>query len=497
MGGFFNYKLMKFVQKKIEIEYMDPVEVYKKYADDKYSFLLESRAISHIYGRFSLIGLNPILELSGKEEEFEIRVINKRGVAFLDRFKANEELLVACEVLEVGKDFISGKIIKSGEETNEENRIYRKNIAQVLRFFLKEFQMDESTRMGLYGAISYDFVRLFEDIEEQKEKNEVRDFRFFLYDSFVFFDHLKEKAEFLLYRSSEEEFDEFEFIENKYEGNQKFEVNDVEFEMSKSEFETLVENARDLAKQGEVFEVVYSHTLKASYKGDPFLLYERYRNLNPSPYLFYFDFGDEYLVGASPEMMIRCENNLVHMRPISGTAIRSEDPIEDHENMLSLLKCEKERSELDMLIDLGRNDLARICRPGIKISDYRFVEKYSKVMHTIAHLTGELREGCIALDALISSLNAGTLTGAPKVRAMQAIEDNETSRRGYYGGSVGYLTLSGEMDTAIIIRTAHLKNGNLSFRMGATLLNDSNPEKEYQETMNKAAAFLNTIEYEV
>ena len=192
-------------------------------------------------------------------------------------------------------------------------------------------------------------------------------------------------------------------------------------------------------------------------------------------------------------MMVRCENNIVNLRPISGTAKRGKDPIEDHENMLALLSDPKERAELDMLIDLGRNDLSRVCEPGVTITDYRFVEKYSRVMHTVAHLSGKLRSDYTALDALIACLNAGTLTGAPKVAAMQTIERHEKERRGYYGGTIGYLTFSGDMDTGIIIRTAHIKDHQLRFQVGATLLYDSVPEKEYQETLNKAEAFLKTF----
>ncbi len=324
------------------------------------------------------------------------------------------------------------------------------------------------------------------------------DFRLFLYDTFIFFDHLKDRAEVILYRDGASGDMEklMKYFEND-EGIFDFKVENAGFELSETDYKGLVENAQDLARRGELFEVVYSNTLEADFEGDPYGLYLKYRAINPSPYLFFFDFGDEQLVGASPEMMVRCEHGVVNLRPISGTARRGKDPIEDHENMLELLSSEKERAELDMLIDLGRNDLARICKPGIKISDYRFVEKYSRVMHTVAHLSGELRPEFTAFDSLIACLNAGTLTGAPKVAAMVEIEKNEKTRRGYYGGTIGYLTLSGEMDTGIIIRTAHIRDGRLNFRVGATLLYDSDPVSEYQETLNKASAFLTTVDYEI
>ena len=351
--------------------------------------------------------------------------------------------------------------------------------------------------IGLYGAFSYDFVRQFEDLPEILEDEGVADFRLCLYDNFVFFDHLREKAEIVTYRFDKLEAHkaalDLEHALNFESKQREYKVSNAEFDLSKDKYSDLVNTAKDLAKRGELFEVVFSNTLRADFNGDAFALYQKYRIANPSPYLFFYDFGDEQLVGASPEMMVRYENGIVNMRPISGTAKRGKDPIEDHENMLKLLASKKERSELDMLIDLGRNDLARICEPGIEISDYRFVEKYSKVMHTVAHVSGRLKRKFTALDALIACLNAGTLTGAPKVAAMIEIEKNENSRRGYYGGTVGYLAFSGEMDTGIIIRTAYICDGRLSLRAGATLLYDSDPEAEYQETLNKAEAFLTTF----
>lgn len=469
-----------------EIKCEDASMVFSRiFKNSDKSFLLESRDISHIYGRLSLIGIDPVLEVRGKGNEFSIVSLNKRGKIYLAKLGQ--------------KDFkICDNSQEDAEKIEETQRTKRKNIAQVLRILLEKFKQPKKGMIGLYGAISYDFIRLFEDIPNILKDDGVDDFRFFLYDTFVFFDHLKEKAEIVAYRTSRREAENAakKILKSINVTGPKFDfdIKNANFDLKEKKYKDLVKNAKDLARRGELFEVVYSNTLKADFKGDPFALYQKYREVNPSPYLFYFDFGDEQLIGASPEMMVRCENGIVHLRPISGTAKRGNDPIEDHENMLSLLKSEKERAELDMLIDLGRNDLARICEPKIEISDYRFVEKYSKVMHTVAHLSGKLRKEFTALDALIACLNAGTLTGAPKVAAMTEIEKNENSRRGYYGGTVGYFTFSGEMDTGIIIRTAHIRNGKLIFRVGATLLYDSDPDAEYQEIMNKARAFLTTFD---
>lgn len=482
-----------------EIQCEDASKVFSRICNfSEKSFLLESKDISHIYGRLSLLGIDPAVEIRGKNEGFEIRALNERGEKYLAAFVAED--FNFCDECLISQGRIAGKVLRTANRSEENNRTKKNNIAQVIRMVIEKFKQDKKDLIGLYGALSYDFIRLFEDIPEILPDVPVDDFRLCLYDTFIFFDHLKEKAEITVYRESDEEARDVaeKIFDNtkRSEPSFSFKIENAEFEYDENKYKELVLNAKDLAKRGELFEVVYSNTLKANFSGDSFALYQKYREINPSPYLFYFNFGDEQLVGASPEMMVRVENGLVHLRPISGTAKRGADPIEDHENMLALLASEKERAELDMLIDLGRNDLAVICEPGIEISDYRFVEKYSKVMHTVAHLSGKLRAEFTALDALIACLNAGTLTGAPKVAAMIEIEKNENSRRGYYGGTIGYFTFSGEMDTGIIIRTAHIKDGSLSFRSGATLLYDSQPEAEYQETMNKARAFLTTFQNE-
>jgi anthranilate synthase len=467
---------------KLKISTTDPKEVFSRiYCDYKYKFLLESKDISRIYGRLSLIGIDPVLKITGKNESFSIEAINERGEKYLKSIKGKTK----------------GTIKKEQGHVEESQRSKQKNISMIIRHVIKTFETKEKTLLGLYGAFSYDFIRLFENLEDSLQDGDVNDFTLFLYDTFIFFDHLKNNAEIIIYRENEKELQkDLKKISDKINSRPttpKYKIKNPNFSLDESKYKNLVKIAKDYTKKGDLFEVVLSNVLKADFEGDPYGLYLRYREENPSPYMFFFDFGEEQLVGASPEMMVRYENGIVNLRPISGTMKRGENPIEDHENMLKLLTDPKEKAELDMLIDLGRNDLSRVCKPGIEITDYRFVERYSKVMHTIAHLSGKLRKGYTALDALIACLNAGTLTGAPKIAAMRAIEKHEKERRGYYGGAVGYLTFSGEMDTGIIIRTAHIKNGKLRFQVGATLLYDSKPKKEYEETMHKAQAFLNTF----
>lgn len=488
---------MEIYKHSLAVKCEDASEVFERVRRSSHkNFLLESRDVSQVYGRLSLIGIDPALEIIGKNNQFEIKILNERGAAYLAQL--SDEDLEICDSFERLDGGIRGVIEKEDGEIEESQRSKRKNIALIIRLLLDKFKQDEREFIGLYGAFAYDFVRLFEDLPEILEDEGVADFRLCLYDSFVFFNHLMQKAEVISYRNDELEahkaaLDLEHLVNSDAEEGSSYKISGAEFDMDRDSYMNLVKKAQDLAKEGELFEVVFSNTLRADFEGEAFALYKKYREVNPSPYLFYFDFGDEQLVGASPEMMVRYENGVVNMRPISGTARRGADPIEDHENMLELLKSEKERAELDMLIDLGRNDLARICEPGIKVSDYRLVEKYSKVMHTVAHVSGRLRNSYTALDALIACLNAGTLTGAPKVAAMTEIEKHENCRRGYYGGTVGYLAFSGEMDTGIIIRTAHIREGKLSLRAGATLLYDSDPAAEYQECLNKAEAFLTTF----
>ncbi len=439
----------------------------------------------------SVMGIDPVLRMTGKNEDFTIEILNNRGQKYLDLMN-----LVFCdELVKIGM-FIKGKVKKSHLEFEEKDRYKQKNISFVIRAILESLKQDKKVVLGLYGAFSYDFVRFFEDIHGTLPDNDVNDFDFFLYDTFIISEN--DSLELILYRDTKEEIVEAvaeitEALKSSKIQEGTFELGNAKFVLSREKYENLVEIAKDYCKRGEIVEVVFSNLLCGEFNGDTYALYLKYRVASRAPYMFYFDFGDQQLVGSSPEMMLKVEGNIVQMRPISGTAKRGNDLIEDHENMLKLLCDPKERAELDMLIDLGRNDLSKVCKPGIKISDYRFVEKYSKVMHTIAHLEGELQEGFSALDALFASLNAGTLTGAPKVAAMNLIEKYEFERRGFYGGTIGHFTFSGEMDTAILIRTAHIKNGELKFRVGATLLNKSNPRSEYEETINKASAFTSIL----
>jgi anthranilate/para-aminobenzoate synthase component I len=487
-----------------QIPLFDATEVFSSLrSEGAPAFLFESRSVNPIYGRMSLLGVDPILEISGQESHISFSVLQERGQVFFDEFLSSGIEEYADGVLEKSNNKVVLKINKDSSFHTEKSASKRKNIAQALRKFLDHFSQDPSAYgntplLGIFGAFSYDFCRLFEELPDLLESGDTPDFRFFLFDTFVRFDLIKEKSEIICYRDSKVNAKAAaEWVWNRIQKpvaetkKSSFSAKNITCDTSQEEFEEQVRIAKKLAKEGELFEIVFSRNFTGDFFGDSFALYKKYREKNPAPYLFFFDFGDEQLVGASPEMMVRVENQKVHLRPISGTRPRGKDPISDHENELELLSCPKERAELDMLIDLGRNDLRRVCEKGIEITAYRHVEKYSRVMHTIAHLIGRLRSDLSPLDAIIACQSAGTLTGAPKVQAMKEIEKHEKSRRGYYGGSIGYITFGGDMDTGIIIRTAHIKNGRFSVRVGATLLYDSVPMMNTKKPRIRRKRFLN------
>lgn len=475
-----------------KLPYTDALQFYRPIQGRGPSCLFESASAVDKSSRLSIIGFEPSLELKGKNERLEVRLLDGRGRVFLDFLKYEYGHFLEKETADLLVLNIP-KLPFNGEETE---RLERQNIVQPLRSILAHFNMDERNYMGFYGAFSYQFVYQFEDLKHQKPCPEP-DFHLFLFDNLLLFNHLTRDLSLYVTRTQEADAkSDLENFQARFSSQQKppeyapLRIGPLQATPSDDVFRQQVEQGIRLCYEGELLEIVLSRRLEATVEGHLLPLYETYKRINPSPYLFYFDFGDETLLGASPELMLRYEDGRATLRPISGSIRRSDDPIEDHHLMMELLNSPKENSELDMLIDLGRNDLARICKPGIRIDDYRIIEKYSHVTHTVSQVSGELQERYSGFDALIASLNAGTLTGAPKLAAMDYIEQIETHTRGYYGGSIGWLLLNGDVNTAITIRTAHVANGYLSFCAGATLLYESNAESELKETKIKSGAFL-------
>ncbi len=261
--------------------------------------------------------------------------------------------------------------------------------------------------------------------------------------------------------------------------------------MGEAAFKAAVQKIKDYTAAGDVMQVVPSHRLSAPFSADPVQLYRAIRRLNPSPYLYCMHLGDHHVVGSSPEILVRVQDGLATVRPIAGTARRGATPEQDAALEAELLANPKEVAEHLMLIDLGRNDLGRVAQTGsVKLTEKMAIEKYSHVMHIVSNVTAQLKPGLDALDALAATFPAGTLSGAPKVRAMEIIQELEPHKRGIYGGAVGYIGWCGNMDVAIAIRTAVIKDGQIHIQAGAGVVADSDPQSEWDETMNKARAMM-------
>jgi anthranilate synthase component 1 len=257
----------------------------------------------------------------------------------------------------------------------------------------------------------------------------------------------------------------------------------------------MVERARRYIREGDIFQIVLSNRLSAPYEGSLLNMYRRLRTVNPSPYMFYFSGTDVEVAGASPETLVKLENGILHTFPLAGTRPRGKTPEEDRQLEEELLKDEKELAEHNMLVDLGRNDLGRISAFGtVQVEKFHEILRFSHVMHIGSTVRGEIREDKDALDAVEAVLPAGTLSGAPKIRACQLIGEMENNKRGIYGGAIGYIDFSGNMDTCIAIRIAWKKNGKVFIRSGAGIVYDSVPEKEHEECLNKARAVLHSLE---
>lgn len=482
------------------LPYTDALALYSTLKGTGPTCLFESASTVDKSSRMSVIGFEPTMELTGKDDHLDVRLLHPRGRAFYDFLSSEYASFMESER--------SGRLLlnipKLPFQGAEDERLERQNIVQPLRSMLARFKTSDKNFMGFYGALAYQFVYQFEDLPDAKPCPEP-DFHLFLFDNILLFNHLTQDLNLYVTRdskaSADHDLQEYLSAINSarlqegvsVSGEEVLHIGKFVATPDEDTFCRQVRRGIALCQEGELLEIVLSRKLTAPVSGNLLSLYARYKAINPSPYLFYFDFGNETLLGASPELMLRYENGRATLRPISGSIRRSNDPMEDHRLMMQLLNDPKENSELDMLIDLGRNDLARICRPGIEIEHYRIVERYSHVTHTVAQISGALQERYSGFDALIASLNAGTLTGAPKIAAMRYIEEIEQHTRGYYGGCIGWLLLNGEVNTAITIRTAHVRDGLLSFSAGATLLYESVPENELRETNIKAGAFMEAV----
>lgn len=480
---------------------LNPLDTFKAlYRPTQPTFLFEGQADDGTRGRLSLVGLDPPLEVMARGHNCTLRVLTPRGQALLKTVASH----FASYITHSSEALLELQFpaAQAGLQGPEAQRLRQPLPGAVLRFMLDHWASGERSFAGLYGAFGYRFTYPYENLPRAPKPDGglgAPDFRLFWVDTVLFFNLLLGESRLYVTRpSADDAHHTAQQLLAQMAAAVPFEpqtpcVSEVSLTPTPEQFLAQVAQALDLFRQGELLELVLSRRLTARCQGHPLGLYLAYRLHNPAPYLFYLDMGDEVLLGASPEMMVRVEGRHVTLRPISGTAPRGQDAVEDHRLMLQLLNNPKEKSELDMLIDLGRNDLARVCKPGVRVDHYREVEHYTRVMHTVAQVSGELEDDYNGFDALVASMNAGTLTGAPKLAAMEHIEHMETHHRGYYGGAVGYCLFSGDVNTAIVIRSAHIRGEALEYLAGATLLVESQPELELNEVRLKMQAFQDVL----
>lgn len=386
----------------------------------------------------------------------------------------------------------------------------REQIRQILGSYRSpKFDYLPSFTGGLVGYFSYDFLGYSEPSVriETDDSEHFKDVDLMLFDKVIAFDNFAQKIILIAnmklsdgeagYNRAKMELEQTADLlkngvkSNEKRGHLKSEVTPL---FSREEYCGMVEKAKQYIREGDIFQIVLSNRMSAEFEGSLLNTYRVLRTINPSPYMFYFSGTDVEIAGASPETLVKLEDGVLHTFPLAGTRPRGKTDEEDKALEADLLADEKELAEHNMLVDLGRNDLGRISQFGtVKVEKLRMIERYSHVMHIGSTVRGEIREDCDAIDAVSAVLPAGTLSGAPKIRACQLIAELENNKRGIYGGAIGYIDFTGNLDTCIAIRIAYKKNGKVFIRSGAGIVADSVPENEYQECLNKAAAVVNAL----
>ncbi|MCD0449533.1 anthranilate synthase component I [Actinocorallia sp. API 0066] len=448
------------------------------------------------YSRWAMGYVDPSLELVARGRSIAVRALNARGELLLP--------LVADAVRGTGDvttdepGALEVHVPQSEEVFTEEERSRQPTVFTALRAVVDLFRpadpADADPHLGLYGAFGYDLSFQFEPIRMAIERPaDQRDLVLHLADEILVIDRKRESYTRYSY--------DFATPSGSTEGMPRgTEPTPVPVPAQVPPppvpglYAEVVRDAKDKFLRGDLFEVVPGHVMHGPCPS-PARFFDRLRDTNPAPYEFFFNLGDgEYLVGASPEMFVRVNGDRVETCPISGTIQRGADPLEDADNIRTLLTSLKEESELTMCTDVDRNDKSRVCVPGsVKVIGRRQIEMYSRLIHTVDHIEGRLRPGFDALDAFLTHMWAVTVTGAPKTWAMQFIEDHEETPRRWYGGAVGYVGFDGSMNTGLTLRTAQIRDGVAAVRAGATLLYDSDPDAEERETLLKARALLEAL----
>jgi anthranilate synthase component 1 len=457
-----------------------PVSAFLKIHQGKHGFLLESMEGGEKWGRYSFLGTDPALIFTSKGSEVEVRSQGGEVRCFstANPFAALQELVEQYQVATVeGLPRFAG---------------------------------------GLVGYLAYDMVRFFERVPQQLPDDlSLPDAYFILPDTLLIFDNVAQKIKVLALAFVHDDMNLHTAYDkavaridamvarlsqervNVYRGEEiptATQLGEVRSNFLQAGYEAAVRQAKEYIRAGDIIQVVLAQRFETLLRTAPFNVYRCLRTINPSPYMFYLHLGDLVLAGTSPEVMVRVEGGEVTVRPIAGTRPRGTVEVEDHRQEEELLTDPKEIAEHVMLLDLGRNDVGRVARIGsVAVTERMAVERYSHVMHLVSNVRGKLAEGKSCFDAFRATFPAGTLTGAPKVRAMEIIEELEPVRRGVYGGAVGYFGFSGNMDTGIAIRTILMHGGNAYIQAGAGIVADSDPEREHLECVNKARGMLQAL----
>lgn len=460
---------------------LTPVTAFCKIQEGDWAFLFESVVGGERIGRYSFLGANPFLKLQAYGHRIEMQQGEEKQIIehHPDPLKLLEEKLAQ----------------------------YRTPILPGLPRFLG----------GCVGYAGYDTIRYVEDLPNPPEDDrELPDLSFGFYDRMIVFDHIKKSIIVVahahidrnnLRKSYDDACEQVDYLTARLQqGVADIQLTDIApLESSDNvqfrsnfepvAFEQAVEKCLEYIRAGDIFQIVLSQRLQTETRARPFDVYRTLRVVNPSPFLFYLKMGSTCLIGSSPEIMVRVEGDLATIRPLAGTRPRGKTEEEDNRLAEDLINDPKEKAEHVMLVDLGRNDIGRVAQyRTVELSEVLTIERYSHVMHLCSTVTGKLREGTSSFDALRACLPAGTLSGAPKVRAMQIIDELEPHRRGPYGGAVGYVDFSGNMDTCIALRTLVLKGQTVYLQAGAGIVYDSVPKNEFEETMNKARGLLRALE---
>jgi anthranilate synthase component 1 len=465
------------VYREIFADMDTPVSAFLKLGGSP-SFLLESVVGGEKWARYSFLGSNPSKVIRGWGRKIEIREKGEKPLVF---------------------------------ETDDPVEVLRKEMSRYVPVAVEGLPRFSG---GMVGYLGYDMVKFFEEIPDKKAPGlDLPDMFFMLADTMVIFDSLKQKIKIVsnvhtdgknpakAYREAVEKIDS---ITRKLKSakvktgkpvRRKTSARFLSNFRTKKAFEDAVLASKEYIAAGDVFQVVLSQRFKRESTVEPLDIYRALRVINPSPYMYFINTGDGEIVGSSPEILVRLEENKVVVRPIAGTRKRGATEAEDKALEEELRQDSKEIAEHIMLVDLGRNDVGRVSEKGsVAVTELMAVERYSHVMHMVSNVEGNLDKGLDAFDVLKACFPAGTVSGAPKVRAMEIIEELEPTKRGPYAGSVGYFSYSGNMDTCITIRTLIIKDGTVYVQAGAGLVADSVPEKEYAETMNKAMGMMKAVD---